>query len=867
MADPISEFGRKPGMPDTGYGEMLPGVTYASIMGTISKHARIVRLGGRMGRNYTLNGLATLAAYDTASAKPDDRLAQTAQFTVSNVMTHHGQGTDLVHAVQAYAKVNAGTEIALSISAGSGGGSMAYGMGEWGHVLHEENQGTPPTQFVSINSRPEGKMSLWAEIIYNRPPAKPAVVSPTPNSMIVTLKPTLTCTFDDPDITLDHMGSAVCDRLTKYQFEIWTATASGAKSSRIYNTGVLNANSTQQSQKKASFTPANNLSAGNYIATCTFWDEFGEPSPRQEWAFTVVSGGAIEGMDLDPAHYIQPGLTDDTHVYARGTWESQGGASTATMRMTVRRSSGTIVSGPIEKPRVVAPGALIGDWTSYFGHPALTPGLSYYIELEVTDSTGQVSPVARTPDFRVKGIPPVPTLKSPAHGAGFVSPPTLVGTMGEDDGSTVVNPEFGLRTSGSSTWTTIDLSRLYYEDGDYYLALGTSDLPTKTTWEWSIRAVDAFGDASAWATPREFVYADPPTVTITGITEGSTIATSKPTVTINSSSSFTTYWYTIFNTTTQKTVYTSNRLTLAQPASSHTFEIADNLRNTHGYLITFSVETAAGISGSKTVSFDVDYPAPTSVASVQTEVVPGPMESVNEPRWWSRIRVTWSEVPSAAQPDEVFYGYVLERRSLSTDEVDMRRVFRSRSQTEFLDVTPRSGEQYEYTVYWIRKPDAVNYVASYGVTVQNGVELKGATLSSLSDPNLGAPIYAFSERRPEWGSAKAVTVHETWGELPIAFQSLNRGDVIAGTFVPMDDPYGQYTHMDIVNAVRKMSRPEISSTGVPTPQAVYYRDGRGRAGAFVISGPSGESDRNWINAIELNLTLTEVRVSMVEVGP
>lgn len=863
MSDPVSIFGRKPAMPDTGYGEILPNVTYASIMGSISKHARLVRLGGRMGRNYTSNSFVTLAAYTVASSRPSSRVAQTGQFTVSNVMQNHGQGADIVKPVTSYAKINAGTTLALSISVQ--GGSAAYGMGEWGHVLHQVNTGVPPSTFSSVNSRPEGKMSLWAEIVYNRAPAKPAIVSPKHNSQIVTLRPTLTCKFDDPDITLSQLPGQTCDRMTKYQFEIWTTTSTGAKSSRIYNTGVKTATSAEQTAKAASFTPGSNLSAGRYMATCTMWDEFGEPSPRQEWLFTVVSGGAIEDFDLREDMYLQPGLVAPGDLIALGLWQSQGGASTTTVRMTLRRSSGSLVAGPLEIAQVRAPGASIGGWLGAFGLPMPTAGLSYYIELSATDNMGQVSPTARTPDFRVKGAPPVPTLKAPSHGQGFVDPPTLVGTMGEDDGSTVVNPEFGLRPDGATEWTTIGIDRLTYEDGDYYLALGPNDLPTKGEWEWSIRAVDAFGDASAWATPRSFTYADPPAVTISGVTEGSTIETSRPTLTVTSSTTFTHFWYTVFNTTTQQTVYTSKQQAVTA-RTEHTFQIAESLRNTHGYLITVHVATAVGIRGQDTVSFTVNYPAPSAVASLQTTVVAGPMESVNEPQWWSRILVSWGATPSE-YPDEVFYGYVLERRNLATDEVELRRIFRSRSQRSFLDATPRSGVQYEYTIYWLRRPDGKNLVLSNPVTVQNGVTLKGATLSSLADDNLGAPIYAFSERRPEWGSADAVTVYETWGELPIAFQSLNRGDVIAGTFVPMDDPYGQYTHMDIVNAIKRMSRPEIAADGTPTPHAVYYRDGRGRAGAFVITGPSGENDRAWLNATELNLTLTEIRVAMVETGP
>ena len=65
---------------------------------------------------------------------------------------------------------------------------------------------------------PQGKLSLWLDVVDNRAPNMPGVVEPVANTTTSALRPTIKGSFSDPDETYG-------DKVKKFQIEVWSVNA------------------------------------------------------------------------------------------------------------------------------------------------------------------------------------------------------------------------------------------------------------------------------------------------------------------------------------------------------------------------------------------------------------------------------------------------------------------------------------------------------------------------------------------------------------------------------------------------------------------------------------------------------------------
>src|SRR5690606_24708630 len=108
--------------------------------------------------------------------------------------------------------------------------------------------------------------------------------------------PTIGASFRDPDEILPGYSLGQCDKMSAYRLEVLNQ----AKTSRLFDTGKVTADSSHQTARRAEAT-SQALEAGGYVALAAPWDQFDVPSPQAEWTFTVNAGGTVADIEWEPA--------------------------------------------------------------------------------------------------------------------------------------------------------------------------------------------------------------------------------------------------------------------------------------------------------------------------------------------------------------------------------------------------------------------------------------------------------------------------------------------------------------------------------------------------------------------------------------
>src|SRR5690606_10774763 len=299
-------------------------------------------------------------------------------------------------------KVYKNTDYALA-AATHGTNLGSFGQDHSGWPMHDDT-GILPATYTAHTVSPQGRMSLWLEVVGNRKPNKPSSLTPSPGSIITDNTPTLGASFSDPDETFADIPAVKgkyalgqADKMRAYRFEVLNAN----KSARLWDTGKTNANSTQQSQRRVNVTTST-LSAGTYVARATFWDQFDTPSTAAEWTFTINAGGAMVDVDLrhnELADVDRRVTTLTDAIVPEGTWTHSGGLNTNAVQARVRTAAGAIHWTSEERGQALTPGTRWGAWTSLYDEPMppLSPGGKYYVEFRGRDSTGLWSPWGKGP--------------------------------------------------------------------------------------------------------------------------------------------------------------------------------------------------------------------------------------------------------------------------------------------------------------------------------------------------------------------------------------------------------------------------------------------------------------------------------------
>lgn len=850
----VETLGRKPGSPDIGYGEMLSGQARASIMGRPAANGWLYYLGFRGGSQGAGTPTARLGAYLASGGSVGNKVAETAGFSTPALMVDAYSGQDYGAAPTAAAKVYSSQDLALAVLFTGAGG--AHGQDHSGHVMHERNGlASLPSPFGSTNSRPEGKMSIWALIQENRPPNTPGVISPTDGSTTSDATPVLSASFSDPDETLPGFSVGSADTMSAWRLEVWNT----AKTVRLRDSGKNPSTSGERSARSASWEVMTALGAGTYVARATFWDQFDTPSPSRDWTFTVNAGGSVSDAQLYASDVVASNLTNATDPRMVGTWTHSGGLNADRYQIVLHDQNGAAVQGPSGEQTInLAPGASQVQSIGGVGGVALTPGARYRLGMRMRDTTGLWSGWSYTPVFTVNSAPGIPIELDPAHGSVGQVPPVVSAVIPDatQDTSTLTS-EVAVRLQGDTgSGVLIPNARRSFSSGKHRAELSTAELTLKAIWEWRIRGTDPYGLVGAWSSWTSFTYADPPIVTITDPTPAQVLDAGAPSVAFTSSLAMATSRLVVVEAENGVQLYDSGYVATAGSSGARSVP-PGLLRNGHSYEATIHVVSTLGLEGTASTDFSILYTAPPAIERVVVEPMRGPLELEGDPAEWSRLLIEWDEATVEQAPDEVFRGYILRRVDLSADEEMVLAFYPSRSSTLFIDKTPLSGRAYRYEITYLVERNVVDRVESVLASDIGSVSLKHAVVASLDSEDVGFPIRYWEERAVEHIRDQAIV--QTFGERPISFVGPAASRRITVSARIKDN--AEFLAAEVVEAAVEASRPVRDEEGRYRPRVMYWRDPRGR-GMTAIQGPPVERDRHQRSKAELELAYTEIDASI-----
>lgn len=876
----MTTIGRHPSGNDIGAGEMLPNHARASNVGTIASNAWLTSFGGRIGRNTGTNATAQFAVFGSAPGTVNDILGVSGTFTVSIYMAGNDNATGSDYTSKANIPVMVGpgapygdgSYVALGVRAS--GASIAHGQDNSGWMMYED---TSITGFADTwtpdNNRPEGKMSLWAEITTNRPPATPSNLSPVKGGRVATPTPTLACDFRDPDEVLPGFTLGQADKVKKYLFEVWNT----AKTSRRATSNITNATAAQQTARRVSWTCPTSLSPGSYVARATVYDQFDTPSPVAEWTFAVSAGGAaIPSFAADVVLGTSGNtlVTNSTTPGASVLWQSQDGVAMANLNVRILDTAGfalealggnpTPIRGPWFVAKSIANGATgaftFAEWAAAGGGFAPLPeGTACVIETQGLDVNGILSPWSATNIITINAAPNVPTSILPASGTTVAAYPVLsfTATDATNDASTLggyirVRPVGGVEAG--SPWD------VPYNPVTGRIELGTnaSHFPVYGPYEWHGQAFDQWGRYGSFTPWTAINYVAPPVISFSSPSVDEIYPTGTPT-----------FSWTVDRTQTAKLIVVTEvdasgnvtgdgqvRHDYTSPSSiTITPTPAAQLHNGRRYRLDLTLTTSDGLVTTVSRTFSIAYPAPSALTTIAASTLAGPFEHATDPSEWSRISVTWDAATTTQVADADFGGYLLRRVNLETQDSIVLAHPLTRDARLFIDRTALSGVAYEYRATYLKRVNTFDMVESVPAVAQASVTLKHSTIVSMDDDDLGCPLRYWTDRSLEWVTDMEVIA--TWGSKPVIFSGNADSSVLSGSFAVMDDPNGTYTARDVIATVRQIARPRIGDDGYPLPRVVLYRDPKRRLFYAVLTS-GGESDEHSSKLGKMDLTFTEI---------
>lgn len=882
----MTTIGRRPSGNDIGAGEMLPNHARASNVGTIASNAWLTSFGGRIGRNTGTNATAQFAVFGSAPGTVNDILGVSGTFTVSIYMAGNDNATGSDYTSKANIPVMVGPGapygdgkyVALGVRAS--GASIAHGQDNSGWMMYEDTNiiGFADT-WTPDNNRPEGKMSLWAEITTNRPPATPSGLSPVNNGRVAISTPTLACDFRDPDELLPGFTLGQGDKVKKYLFEVWNT----AKTIRLATSNITTATTAQQTARRVSWTCPTSLAPGSYVARATVYDQFDTPSPVAEWTF-IVSAGGTATPSLAAGVVVGIGndgfaVTNSTTPGASVLWQSQGGVAMANLGVRILDLPGVTLEAiggnptPLRGPWFVAKSVANGGTTAFTfaewaasggGFAPLPEGTPCVIETQAIDANGELTPWAATAFVTINATPSVPTSLTPAAGTSFANFPVLSAliTDATNDTSTL-SSTFRVRLASDSGNGVSALGSYNSAAGRHEIAASATLFPSGVNaYQWSVAATDAWGKASAFSAWTAINYVTPPAIVITSpATDGAAVSTGTPTLTWTVDRARLNYKITLTEVDASGLLTGGGQvITTGTVTSTSTyFDVpAATLHNGQRYRFDLTITTSDGLVTTVSRTFTISYPAPSALTAIAASTLAGPFEHASDPAEWSRISVTWDAATTAQVADVDFAGYLLRRVNLETQESIVIAHPLTRDARLFIDRTAVSGVAYEYRATYLQRVNTFDLVESVPAVAQSSVTLKHSTIVTMDDDDLGCPLRYWTDRSLKW--VTDVEVIETWSDKPIVFSGLADSSVLSGSFAVMDDPNGTYTARDVIATVREIARPKLDADGYPLPRVVLYRDVKRRL-LYAVLTSGGESDEHATTLGKMDLTFTEIEAS------
>ena len=275
-------IGYKPATDPVGWGDTTAGTMRGTTFPGRNKGYWIARIGGRVGKE---SGTATTMRYavfnaNKSTSNPENRLGNTGTFSVNVIMADRVSGATFERNMLAPVFIPANQPI--NLAALGTGASWAHGQDHSGSLMYERGglSGGLPTTFGSTNTRPEGKMALWAVAYEDAAPYIPLWIPETegvsPGHGHSTIDDTPTIEFDFRSTNESLPGFAVgnVDKLTKYQLQVYNSS----KTTKLRDSGRVNANSTMIANRRVTWTVPTALPPGQYVIRAQMFNTANTPS-------------------------------------------------------------------------------------------------------------------------------------------------------------------------------------------------------------------------------------------------------------------------------------------------------------------------------------------------------------------------------------------------------------------------------------------------------------------------------------------------------------------------------------------------------------------------------------------------------------
>lgn len=769
MALTTRRYGRYVTAVEADYGVMSAGDMRASLYDASDYDIWVVSGSLWCGKSSGTNATMRVAGYEGASnalSSTSDLTQYTDAITVNTSMTSGSGGAAFTGTFATPWLLRSGRQY--------GGAALVTGAG----IEHSMKQAAaitadnelfyqrtglsqpPPDPFGAFTSSTEGHLSLWFTGYENEAPLAADTLSPS--GTINETAPTFSGAFRDLNGaygTSSGDGFDTGDQLNQYQVQV---RASGS-TTLLWNTTYTATSAERAADAMSRAYGGSTLTRGTtYEWRVRMSDDASEWGAWTDWTeFTPSNLGYIT------LHSTPSGKTEDASPDFLAKWTHQAALSTNAVQIKIRDANtgaAVMTSGVIAKTVAssAAPGtAFTFTWAQTGFSLDLAWGRNYTYEIRGRDTNNVWSDWSAAKAFNTNAGPSIPSGLSPRNSQVVTAYPLLSCVFTDTDdttatgltgGVTIVRPDLST-TTATLTYNATTAKWEYQTTGTQITATGTYQW---TAWSYDGTLYSGESTTSGGRTdsaPASFVYAVGPTVTITNLSDGDTVATASQLVEW-SSSGFTDWEVLLYEEGTTTLVYSSGSISegSTQTTGSHTIP-SGYYRNGSNYDIVVTVIDATLLVGSTTpLTIEIAYTAADAVANVQATAF-----KVGTDIHESAIRVTWDATAYTA-PE--FVEYVVTRSAsggVDASQIVLARIT-SPTGTGVVDYFPASGYDYTYGVS-VTILTGLDELQSDPVDATVSLAIEETVLCLVSDPGTYRAILTnVTERSMEAQNERATYV-------------------------------------------------------------------------------------------------------------
>ncbi len=738
----VVTYGRHASQPRLFLSETLAGELRGCVFNATSQHLWVYELGVWAGKQAgQANVTGRIAIYDTnASMNPTNRVGYSEAFTITNTMSHAGQGAAHTAAVglsddgpsQSSLPLPSGKRYLLAFLGTNG--NAAQGMQEAAQIVADNEQfysrtgisQPPPDPYGSYSAAIEGHLAIWVTADTNAPPATPSNLSPA--GSINDTVPTFEADFDDPNA--GDGGTDRGDYLRQYRIQV-RRKSDGVS---FWNPAPFTAHSNERFNKAISraYGGTTLVRGTTYQWRCQMSDHFGTWSPWTAWTdFTPANLGFL--TIVSPIAKIETNEPD-----FKAKWTHQSATAMDKARVRILTLGGTVLQTgdwydldpDIESS--AAPGTEFTFAWENTGLESLPLGQTLNWQIQGDDGS-QLSDWSAAAAIQINAAPSVPANLDPANSQPLTDYPLLTCTVSDPDDSaaTGLTCYARIKNAGGTVLDTVEMS-WNASTGRFEYQTDSDDLATFATYRWDAYSYDGTLYSGETATEGNatksseaiFIFAEGPTVTIDSPTEGATIDTAGFTVEWTTSDQVK-YRVLLYEDGDDTAVYDSGEQ--VSDAGSHDIP-SGYIRNGQDYDLVVWVEDDTPLEGQSAIrNISVAFTPADSVANFAAT----PVAITTDP-WETAIRLTWDQTEYGTS---VWQEYTLSRQAASG--VDAERIVLARltspSEVSFTDYVPASGIEYTYGITQTIIT-GLDELVSDEVSAAATITLGGVVLCNVADP-------------------------------------------------------------------------------------------------------------------------------------